>query len=141
MIAASASHYDISCRQLNSLPIQRRSLLETPPDTACPTEASNEIGNAATALCQPDLEWQEAAAIIEVCIRELWTPELDAVSLFPEVRHILEHQLPVQQLLDHVRNGCGSPEDNLQLACYRLIRSAAALHQIRSHAVTGQSDD
>ena len=62
--------------------------------------------------------------------------DLDAVSLFPEVRHILESQVALQQLLDHVRNGSGDPEVNLRLACHRLIRSAEALHQIRSHAVT-----
>ena len=115
--------------------------METPPDAACSTGADTEFIDAITALCQPDLDWQQAAAITEVCVREWWPQDLDAVLLFSEVRHILEHQLPVQQLLDHVRNGCGSPEDNLQFACYRLIRSAAALHQIRSHAVTGQPDD
>ena len=108
--------------------------MEIPPDAACPTGTDIEIVDATTALCQPDLDWQEAATITEVCIRELWPHDLDAVSLFPEVRHILKCQLPVQQLLDHVRNGSGDPEDNLRLACHRLIRSAAALHQIRHHA-------
>ena len=106
--------------------------MKTSPDAACPAGAGIDIVDATTALCQPDLEWQEAAAITEVCIRELWPHDLDAVSLFPEVRHILEYQLPVRQLLDHVRNGSGVPEDNLRVACHRLIRSAAALHQIRS---------
>ncbi len=108
--------------------------MEISPGAACPTGTGIEIVDATTALCQPDLEWREAAAITEVCIRELWPHDLDAVSLFPEVRHILEYQLPVQQLLDHVRSGSGDPEDNLRLACHRLIRSAAALHQIRIHA-------
>ena len=108
--------------------------MEIPTDAAWPTGVGIEIVDATTALCQPDLEWQKAAAITEVCIRELWPHDLDPVSLFPEVRHILEHQLPVQQLLDRVRNGSGDPEDNLRLACHRLIRSAAALHRIRRHA-------
>ena len=108
--------------------------METPPDAAYSKGADTEIIDATTAFRQPDFDWQEAAAITEVCIRELWPHDLDAVSLFPEVRHILKCQLPVQQLLDHVRNGSGDPEDNLRLACHRLIRSAAALHQIRHHA-------
>ena len=108
--------------------------MEIPPDATCPAGTGIEIVDATTALCQPDLAWQEAAAITEVCIRKMWPHDLDVVSLFPEVRHILEHQLPVQQLLDHVRNGSGDSEGNLRFACHRLIRSAAALHQIRSHA-------
>lgn len=111
---------------------QRRSLMETPPDVAC--QIATDLFDAAITLCQPDLDWQEAAAITEVCVRQLWPQDLDAVSMLPEVRHILEHQLPVRQLLDNVRNGSGHPEDNLRLACDSLIRSAAALHKIRSRA-------
>lgn len=110
--------------------------MKTSSDAACPAGAGIEIVDATTALCQPDLDWQEAATITEVCVRVLWPHDLDAVSLFPEVRHILESQVALQQLLDHVRNGSGDPEVNLRLACHRLIRSAEALHQIRSHAVT-----
>ena len=108
--------------------------MKTSSDAACPAGAGIEIVDATTALCQPHLGWQEAAAITEVCIRELWPPDLDAVSLFPEVRHILEYQLAVEEFLDHVRNGCGDPEDKLRLACQLLIRSAAALHKIRGCA-------
>ena len=108
--------------------------METPPDATCPTGVGTCLVDAAIILCQPDLDWQEAAAITEVCARELWPHDLDTVSLFPEVRHILECQLAVEEFLDHVRNGCGDPEDKLRLACQLLIRSAAALHKIRGCA-------
>lgn len=93
-----------------------------------------EIGAAAIELCQPCISWNTAVAITEACIRELWPDDLDAESLFPEIRHILESNVAVQEFLDHVRNGSGNPEDNLQLACARFIQSAAALHQILSVA-------
>lgn len=112
--------------------------MKIPPDAACPTGAGIEIVDATTALCQPGLEWQEVAAITEACIRELWPDDLDAETLLPEIRHILESTVAVHEFLDHVRNGNGNPEDNLRRACGRIIRSAASLHKIRSVAKHSQ---
>lgn len=112
--------------------------METRTKAACRSGVSKEIDDAAVMLCQPDIARNVAAAITEACIREFWPDDLDAKSLFPEIRHILESNVALQEFLDQVRNASGNPEDNLRLACARFIRSAAALHQIRSGAKDSQ---
>ena len=101
---------------------------------ACPTETDIEIREAALALCQPGLPGQAAAAITEAYVWKLWPHALDAASLLPEIRRILECKVVVLELLADIRNGNSDLKDNLRFICGRLIRSANSLRQIRDAA-------
>ena len=134
MLAACANHFDVTCRQVNFLSFQRITPVDIPVNAACPPAPNFEIADAAMVLRQPGLAWQAAAAITELCVRELWPHDLDAASLLPEIRRILECKVVVLELLDDVGNDNCGPKGKLRFACGRLIRSASSLRQLRDAA-------
>ena len=98
------------------------------PAATLPVFAS--LDDAAHAILQPGVQWQSAAAMIVSCMIAFGPKE--SVPLLTMIRHILEHELVVRELLLEIRKGLNEPDENLKAACDKLIQAATAQRSIRA---------